>query len=250
MELAATPTPFDVPNVTGNSEAAAADWQAAADLVTREGEAKAVRRAAGNGSGALNKATLAFIRDGAGTGDRHRLLFSAAANLAEFHCPLPLAVALLEESALTQGCRRKTFGAYRMRTVDRRHAFTVAAAATGFTRADARRLGRLDSQGTAGSCRKRSRGPCRGIRTGTGRTDFGSCSTLAIDAGTGTEGRRGAPGRRRAASAAARGGIVAGRGAAAGPAAADTVTAGGRRLGAARKAVPLRFKRVCRFPYR
>jgi hypothetical protein len=103
VELAATPAPFDVPNVTGISEAAAADWQAAVDLVARESEAKAVRRAAGNGSGALNKATLAFIRDGAGTGDRHRLLFSAAANLAEFHCPLPLAVALLEESALDSG---------------------------------------------------------------------------------------------------------------------------------------------------
>ena len=103
VELAATPAPFDVPNVAGTSEAAAADWQAAADLVARESEAKAARRAAGNGSGALNKATLAFIRDGAGTGDRHRLLFSAAANLAEFHCPLPLAVALLEESALDSG---------------------------------------------------------------------------------------------------------------------------------------------------
>ena len=52
VELAATPAPFDVPNVTGTSEAAAADWQAAADLVARESEAKAVRRAAGNGSGA------------------------------------------------------------------------------------------------------------------------------------------------------------------------------------------------------
>ncbi len=106
VELAVTPAPFDVPSVTGTSEAAAAD------LVASEGEAKAARRAAGNGSPTLNKATLAFIRDGAGTGDRHRLLFSAAANLAEFHCPLPLAVALLEESALDSGltpkdCRRQ-----------------------------------------------------------------------------------------------------------------------------------------------
>jgi len=107
VELAATPAPFDVPNVTGTSEAAVADWHAATDLVAREGEAKAARRTAGNGSGALNKATLAFIRDGAGTGDRHRLLFSAAANLAEFHCPLPLAVALLEESALDSGLSPK-----------------------------------------------------------------------------------------------------------------------------------------------
>ncbi len=103
VELAKTPAPFDVPNVTGTSEAAAADWQAAADLVAREAEAKAVRRAAGTGSGALNKATRQFIADGATTGDRHRLLYSAAANLAEFHCPLPLAVALLEEPGLDSG---------------------------------------------------------------------------------------------------------------------------------------------------
>ena len=118
VELAATPAPFDVPNVTGTSEAAAADWQAAADLVAREGEAKAARRAAGNGSPTLNKATLAFIRDGATTGDRHRLLFSAAANLAEFHCPLPLAVALLEESALDSGLPPKDVRRrYRVRAV-------------------------------------------------------------------------------------------------------------------------------------
>jgi len=111
VELAATPAPFDVPNVTGTSEAAAADWQAAADLVAREGEAKAARRAAGGHplghSPTLNKATLAFIRDGATTGDRHRLLFSAAANLGEFGCTPALAVALLEESALDSGLTPK-----------------------------------------------------------------------------------------------------------------------------------------------
>ena len=95
LELAKTPAPFAVPTVTKTSEAAAADWQAAADLVASEGEAKAARRAAGNGSPTLNRSTLRFIRDGATTGDRHRLLFSAAANLAEFGCTPPLAVALL-----------------------------------------------------------------------------------------------------------------------------------------------------------
>ena len=71
--------------------------------MAREGEAKAARRAAGNGTPTLNHATLEFIREGAGTGDRHRLLFSAAANLAEFGCTPALAVALLEESALDSG---------------------------------------------------------------------------------------------------------------------------------------------------
>jgi hypothetical protein len=103
LELAKAPAPFDVPQVTRTSEQAAADWQAAAALVASEGEAKAARRAAGNGSPTLNRSTLDFIREGAGAGDRHRLLFSAAANLAEFDCPPALAAALLEEPGLDSG---------------------------------------------------------------------------------------------------------------------------------------------------
>jgi len=103
LELAKAPAPFAVPEPTGTSETAAADWQTAADQVKRESEAQAARRTAGNGSATLNRATLDFIRTGAATGDRHRLLFSAAANLAEFACPAALAVALLEESALDSG---------------------------------------------------------------------------------------------------------------------------------------------------
>jgi hypothetical protein len=51
----------------------------------------------------LNQLTTDFIANGAGVGDRHRLLFSAAANLAEFGCRRPLAVALLMPSALNSG---------------------------------------------------------------------------------------------------------------------------------------------------
>lgn len=100
VALSREPTPFDLPEPTGTSETAAADWQAAVDQVGREREVKAARR---NGSPTLNRSTLDFIRNGAGIGDRHRLLFSAAANLAEFGCPPALAVALLEESALDSG---------------------------------------------------------------------------------------------------------------------------------------------------
>lgn len=103
LELAREPAPFEVPEPTGASEVAAADWRAAADLVKREAEAKAARRANGNGTPTLNRATLEFIREGAAKGDRHRLLFSAAANLAEFGCPPELAFALLAESALDSG---------------------------------------------------------------------------------------------------------------------------------------------------
>jgi hypothetical protein len=53
-----------------------------------------------DGRTALNALTMDFLRSGATTGDRHRLLFSAAANLAEFGCPSELAEALLMPSAL------------------------------------------------------------------------------------------------------------------------------------------------------
>jgi hypothetical protein len=103
-QLAAAPKPFALPSVTATDERAAADWQAALQAVEREAEGKAQRRAAvANGTPRLNRATLAFIRDGADQGDRHRLLFSAAANLAEFGCPPALAHALLTEAALDAG---------------------------------------------------------------------------------------------------------------------------------------------------
>jgi hypothetical protein len=103
-QLAATPEPFALPEVNAADPQAAADWQAALQEVQREAEAEAARSAAvANGVPRLNKATLDFIRDGADQGDRHRLLFSAAANLAEFGCSPALAHALLTEAALDSG---------------------------------------------------------------------------------------------------------------------------------------------------
>ena len=102
-ELAKAPAPFNVPIVTKLSEQAIADWQTAADQVAQEIEAMAARQAANNGTPTLNRLTLDFIRNGADRGDRHRRLYSAAANLSEFNCPSALAVALLEESARDSG---------------------------------------------------------------------------------------------------------------------------------------------------
>jgi hypothetical protein len=102
--LATQPEPFALPTPPASCEQAAADWQAVLTAVQREAEGKAERRAAAmNGTPTLNRRTLAFIRDGAEQGDRHRLLFSAAANLAEFGCPVALAHALLTEAALDSG---------------------------------------------------------------------------------------------------------------------------------------------------
>jgi hypothetical protein len=101
VALAIEPFPFDLPVPTAIGPTAAADWLDAARAVERR---TVERRAAGaDSTPKLNALTLAFIRDGATEGDRHRTLFSAAANLAEFGCLPALAHALLTQSALDTG---------------------------------------------------------------------------------------------------------------------------------------------------
>jgi hypothetical protein len=102
QDLAREPLAFDMPTTT-RSEQAAADWLDAVQAIEREAEAIQQRRTSGNGSTRLNRSTLDFIRHGAGSGDRNRLLFSAAANLAEFGCPSELVRELLTEAALDSG---------------------------------------------------------------------------------------------------------------------------------------------------
>jgi hypothetical protein len=102
--LAAEPAPFELPDVQAPADPAAGEWAQCVRLVEADAEVKAQRRAAvADGAARLNRQTLDFIRHGAATGDRHRLLFSAAANLAEFGCPPALAHALLTEAALDSG---------------------------------------------------------------------------------------------------------------------------------------------------
>ncbi|MDA0284588.1 MAG: DNA primase [Planctomycetota bacterium] len=104
--LAAAPAVFDVPGTPPATPQAATDWTEAAESLNRQTIAVRDRQASLLAEGCpsrLNRGTLEFIRDGAATGDRHRLLFSAAANLAEQGCPPDLAHALLTESALDSG---------------------------------------------------------------------------------------------------------------------------------------------------
>ena len=103
QELAGEPLAFDVPTITATSKQAANDWLEATRQVEQAAEAFKQRLAMANGSATLNRATLEFIRNGASPGDRHRLLFSASANLAEFGCPVELAHELLNEAALDSG---------------------------------------------------------------------------------------------------------------------------------------------------
>ena len=103
--LAEKPAPFDVPIAPPICEQATTDWLAAVQLAEQGQKVKAQRIA--NGLPRLNRLTLDFIRAGSGEGDRHRLLYSAARNLGEFGCPLPLAHELLTESALDCGLAPK-----------------------------------------------------------------------------------------------------------------------------------------------
>ena len=104
-QLAAEPLAFDVPDDPATNEQAAADWRDACDDLQRKAAAIGERRerSGATGSGRLNRATFVLIREGAATGDRHRALFAAAANLAEFGCPPPLVHELLTEAGLDCG---------------------------------------------------------------------------------------------------------------------------------------------------
>jgi hypothetical protein len=103
LQLAERPQPFELPAPDRTSEPAAAAWREAARWVEQEAAARALRHQAAAGTPTLNRQTVEFIRNGADLGDRHRLLFSAAANLAEFGCPPALAHSLLTEPALDTG---------------------------------------------------------------------------------------------------------------------------------------------------
>lgn len=103
VKLAAEPLLFDLPEPPPLNPQAAVDWHAAVEQVERTTTANQQRRLVLNGSPTLNRSTLEFIRDGAEQGDRHRLLFSAAANLGEFGCSFDLASALLADAALDSG---------------------------------------------------------------------------------------------------------------------------------------------------
>jgi hypothetical protein len=101
IELAREPRPFDWYEDPCAHPQALADWSVAAQGV----QVPAVRRdlPSGESPQRLNRQTLEFIRAGANEGDRHRLLFSAAANLAELGCSFGLAWELLSPAALDSG---------------------------------------------------------------------------------------------------------------------------------------------------
>jgi hypothetical protein len=104
QRLAANPEPFDLVEAEPSADDIALMTRPWADAVGRpaenKGEGADARRPA---SDRLNRATFDFIRDGASVGDRHRTLFSAAANLAEFEATYELVYAFLADAALDSG---------------------------------------------------------------------------------------------------------------------------------------------------
>ena len=103
LELAKTPAPFTVPNVRGDQRGRRRRLASRRRPggKRRRSEGRSTRRRQRHAD--LEPLDARLHPRGAGTGDRHRLLFSAAANLGEFGCSPALAVALLEESALDSG---------------------------------------------------------------------------------------------------------------------------------------------------
>jgi len=103
LRLAATPEAFELIDFNPPKLQAETDWQEATRRVVAQAEASIERRA--NGIVRLNRQTLDVIRnvEPIAAGDRHRLLFSSAANLAEFGCPAELVHALLSEAGLDAG---------------------------------------------------------------------------------------------------------------------------------------------------
>jgi hypothetical protein len=108
LGLALKPEPFDVPSADGveSTDMLVAVWDRAARAVSEKAAAFEQRRherASGDRVASVNKLTRAFLSGEVDVGDRHRLLYSAAANLAELGCPLPAIQALLTEPALDSG---------------------------------------------------------------------------------------------------------------------------------------------------
>ncbi len=101
VELARKPQPFDVPGDVRPADGAARLWAEAVADVRQQAEATAARHDGDRRQ--LNRLTVDFIRNGAPVGERHRRLYSAAADLAGLGAPLPLCFGLLLEPALDCG---------------------------------------------------------------------------------------------------------------------------------------------------
>lgn len=100
LRQASEPQESELPKPVPVNERAAADWADAVSFMDKHAEVVSLK---GSDDTRLNALTRVFINEGAMSGDRHRLLYSAARNLAEFGCPAALAHALLTPPGLDSG---------------------------------------------------------------------------------------------------------------------------------------------------
>ena len=99
IDLAKNPVPFTLPK--GN-DLLRGVWQQV-ERTARAGGLQSTTLEHKPEVARLNRGTLDFIKHGATDGNRHRLLFSASANLTECGCPPDLAFALLTDAGLDSG---------------------------------------------------------------------------------------------------------------------------------------------------
>jgi hypothetical protein len=102
FEIAAEPREGWIPEPVGVNSEAADCWREIVTLVDDDKTASTERRST-NGTAKLNPTTRAVLVEGSFVGDRHRELFSSAANLAEFGSVEELAFALLTPCGLNSG---------------------------------------------------------------------------------------------------------------------------------------------------
>ena len=105
FEIAAEPREGWIPEPVGVNSEAAECWSEIVKLVDDDKAASTERRSS-NGAAKLNPTTRAVLVEGSFVGDRHRELFSSAANLAEFASVDELAFALLTPCGLNSGLTR------------------------------------------------------------------------------------------------------------------------------------------------
>ena len=102
FEIASEPREGWIPKPAGVNSEAASCWLELASLVDDGNASTAERRSLG-GSAKLNPTTRAVLTEGSFVGDRHRELFSAAANFGEFNSVEELTFALLTPCGLNSG---------------------------------------------------------------------------------------------------------------------------------------------------
>ena len=107
IELARKPRPFALPGTDGSPDLLVALWDSAVRSVADEMAAAAQRRAdvaAGKATAKLNDLTRRLLAgEPAEQGQRHKRIYSAAANLAELGVPLHATHELLSEAGRDSG---------------------------------------------------------------------------------------------------------------------------------------------------